>query len=498
MKRHIKSFVLFGVLCLFGAILTSGISSALSFQSRQQVQFSFNPVLSLSISDNLTINNLIPGTYSDSNQISIEISTNVPDGYYLTATAGTSTTDTNLTNTTNSNYYFSSLPTNANVSNIEDIDNNTWGYSFTTDTTDTPTWQRYSGLPLDNNDSGETGKTLINTTDPAESSTIKFKIAAKAADTLPSGTYTNTINFYAISYPIIESLTINDLEYMQEFKTLSVANKASVLASMTTNEQYQLKDSRDEKTYYISKLQDGNVWMTQNLDLDLDNTKTYTQYDTDVPNSWRPIESTSEEKLSTATTHYAVSFDPGDLCWDGEKTSSGSESTIFTEHTSYCTQQGNHYHLGNYYNWSAAVAIEDASKYTTMQDLNQSICPSGWRLPNKDIYQNLINGLSLTAGEDSNVEKYPVYFIYSGVVFGSDNGGWTGDGKTPDSFARDGFYWTSVTSGWTDGRINDHFYPPFDNNEAIDFYFYHLRNIIEVSSLNGFIATAEPMRCVAR
>ena len=35
------------------------------------------------------------------------------------------------------------------------------------------------------------------------------------------------------------------------------------------------KDIRDEKEYYVTRLEGGNVWMTQNLDLDIDETKTY-------------------------------------------------------------------------------------------------------------------------------------------------------------------------------------------------------------------------------
>ncbi len=41
-----------------------------------------------------------------------------------------------------------------------------------------------------------------------------------------------------------------------------------------------------------------------------------------------------------------------------------------------------HNHLGNYYNWTAAVAMNDSSSYTTdQQDVNQSICPVNWTLP---------------------------------------------------------------------------------------------------------------------
>ena len=42
-----------------------------------------------------------------------------------------------------------------------------------------------------------------------------------------------------------------------------------------------------------------------------------------------------------------------------------------------------HYHIGNYYNWNAAVAVQDSSSYTSdLYVMPNSICPKGWRLPN--------------------------------------------------------------------------------------------------------------------
>ncbi|MBR3246674.1 hypothetical protein IKF87_02210, partial [Candidatus Saccharibacteria bacterium] len=63
----------------------------------------------------------------------------------------------------------------------------------------------YAGLPLDNNDNtnerGKGGVTLISTTDPADSKSVRFKIGARASQSQPAGTYTNTINFYAVTNP---------------------------------------------------------------------------------------------------------------------------------------------------------------------------------------------------------------------------------------------------------------------------------------------------------
>ncbi|MBQ3433107.1 hypothetical protein IJG22_02295, partial [Candidatus Saccharibacteria bacterium] len=51
------------------------------------------------------------------------------------------------------------------------------------------------------------------------------------------------------------------LTYMQD---LTSSNKTTILSNMTEDSQYYLADKRDDKTYCVAKLKDGNLWMTQN------------------------------------------------------------------------------------------------------------------------------------------------------------------------------------------------------------------------------------------
>ena len=270
-KSRTKILCLIGVLSLAGAVWATGAHAQLKYKSEQVVKFTFNSSLSLNVSGDLSVDNMTAGSNADSNEITIAVNTNSFNGYYLTATAGASNTNTDLVNTTNNNYVFSSLATNASIANMASASNNTWGYKFRIGS---GSYSNYSGLPLDGNDYGETGAVLVNTTDPADSKTVGFKIGAKAAPSQPPGVYTNTINFFAVAFPVSSEKTIVDLEYLQDFATLSSEDKATVLESMAPDQQYSLKDSRDQKTYYISKLADGNVWMTENLDLDLETTPT--------------------------------------------------------------------------------------------------------------------------------------------------------------------------------------------------------------------------------
>jgi hypothetical protein len=65
---------------------------------------------------------------------------------------------------------------------------------------------------------------------------------------------------------------------------LTSSNKATVLSNMTEDSQYYLADKRDDKTYCVAKLKDGNLWMTQNLDHDIktDGSVTYNNTTTDL------------------------------------------------------------------------------------------------------------------------------------------------------------------------------------------------------------------------
>ena len=63
---------------------------------------------------------------------------------------------------------------------------------------------------------------------------------------------------------------------MQDMNS-TICNNVELLDS-----ELQVIDIRDDKVYWIAKLRDGNCWMTQNLDLDIDETKTYTHWNTDL------------------------------------------------------------------------------------------------------------------------------------------------------------------------------------------------------------------------
>ncbi len=183
--------------------------------------------------------------------------------------------------------------------------------------------------------------------------------------------------------------------------------------------------------------------MTQNLDFDINSSKTYTPADTDIPANWIP--STSTYVTGDTTWNYSTtspkSYDPGNLCWNSVLLDKNSGTTLDNGTTACIDGSNMNYHIGNYYNWTAAVAMNNSSSYTTLnQDVNQSICPAGWMLPKSGTTQTgsgsflyLKNQLSLTSGTSGNIQNTPVFFTYGGY--------WEGESR---GVGGNGRYWSSV------------------------------------------------------
>ena len=282
------------------------------------------------------------------------------------------------------------------------------------------------------------------------------------------------------------SATVNltSLVYMQDFKTLSSSNLASVKNAMELEKQYQLKDNRDQKPYYIAKLADGNVWMTQNLDHDIVTTANfYTPQNTDVPSTWTASTATYATGVTTwdntTTGNYAPqSYNPGDYCWSGALEDGTPVS---------CSQNGNHFHLGNYYSWTAAVATNDSSSYATSTDVDRSICPAGWTLP-KDGSITTSGSLEYLVtqygwDDDSYLMEDP-YYPWDSPLYSSLSGNWKGAGL--ETIGELGHYWSSVTGSYNSNGADAMFYEYYDHNSS----FYPASSFYRYNGLS--------VRCVAR
>ena len=463
-----EKIIILGFVIIMLSFINIINTSALSYQTETNVNFTFNPTLSINISpSNLIIDDLTPGTISDSNVINASVATNSAYGYILTTSVGNNATynTTNLVHT-NGSSVFSSISTNTNLTSLEDIsDNNIWGYNYKLSGDNT--WSNYSGLPLYNSPL----KVLINTDSNTETgpNSLDFKIAAKASTTQPSGAYSNVINFSAVTKPTPTTLaeayanyyqatnkTMHNGYYvMQDMAGSHICENTEVIGS-----ELQVIDIRDNKVYWIAKLADGHCWMTQNLDLDLSQEVALTSetsdinpstYNTDIYTettgyskdnitgtvSWLPERSTIAYDKLDGSTWSDDKFHP--FSYDSLNLSDGSQ--IYPD----TNVMNSHGAAGNYYNWTAVLASNDSTN--AIINSTNSICPKGWSLPNatNKEFGNLLATYNIIATNTStsyienissvnSVGAAPLYFARSGSING-------GSLYNSGSY---GYYWSST------------------------------------------------------
>ena len=330
------------------ACIIGGNASALTYQDNVGLNFTFNPSITVSLSNasgsgsssnvDLVINDLTPGTSSDSNIIDVSVITNNANGYSLGANVGSST----LHNSNNAIYstdrlihsaYTSTDNVNATpptkpiftnltstVAALTDFNDNTWGYTYSLD--NGTTWINAHEETEGTKDTGYNGLPLYSTT-PAElttksspsistGDTIQFKIAAKASTTQSSGEYNNVINFIAVgntnptsfydafseaaSQPGSTITQLNGYWKMQDMSP-TICNAVEVYDD---DSHIQLIDTRDNEVYWIGKLKDDRCWLLDNLRLGSNDYEIpLTPQDTNIETAWTLPKSTTSSTWST-------------------------------------------------------------------------------------------------------------------------------------------------------------------------------------------------------
>ncbi len=178
----------------------------------------------------------------------------------------------------------------------------------------------------------------------------------------------------------------------------NVCERTTVIGS----EAY-VQDLRDDRVYWITKLKDGKCWMTQNLDYEIKTTETLEHTLSDIgwtennpSKTWIPATTAATVTFSGTSVPTWVNSDyvpysagPGDvyiippLNSQNETLYAGTDTCIAETRFDNAAQCA-HFHSGNYYNWTAAIAENTSNteylktQYSSAPD---SICPAGWRLP---------------------------------------------------------------------------------------------------------------------
>ena len=460
--------------------------------------------LTLSISSDTLALNLTPsdaaGTFGSAN-INIDVTMNVSGGYNLTLKGNRN--DGALVGTNNPSNSFSSITGTVSADDFSAASNtqynNKWGYKVAKNST---TNNNYKAAPTTTPDTLDTVSNFSGT------NSYVLSLGARANNSTPVDSYSATFVISAVSTVNCNSnaTSISEAICMQDLSGNN-SHADDVINSMVEGTQYRLMDQRDGKLYYIAKMKDGRVWMTQNLDLDLisdinaDNYVELNHNNTDLgwttndtTATWVPTSATSTNVADwgTNTNTAPASFDPGDIYYYYDKaTDTATTYNNATTATADCNAAHNdgtcdHYHVGNYYNWSAAVASNDTSSISSnYTSANDSICPAGWRLPagrtsttstNPGYYSEInytwVNeGLattyqtsSVTYGTDGwkNIRSSNMYMVAAGYKNGT---------SAPASTASYGYYWTntnaySTTSAYAPYFYSGGLYPAYNNSTS--------------------------------
>ena len=328
-----------------------------------------------------------------------------------------------------------------------------------------------------------------------------------------AGTYRGQVK-YALLHPYKNDNVIS-LE-----DSFALFGKDKILMEGTTNEYYamqdmssdicdtaalvnevsrtQLIDIRDNKLYWVAKLEDGKCWMTSNLDLEIGNTNmplnsNTTDISTTASGSgiyaagyteqdgvwtWNPVSTaiTSNYYIDNTTVKPSAwptnntghttpySLEGGDTYYYTSNTTGDDtryNSLQACKNASHTEDECKRYFAGNYYNWTAAIASNNSTNIgsTVGEIASNSICTKGWRLPNASQTDNVNNefgrmlygegitaalsngnnSVGYTIGGFNKLRSNPYYFVRSGSINGGTLGG--------SGFY--GIYWSSAVGSST-------------------------------------------------
>ena len=188
------------------------------------------------------------------------------------------------------------------------------------------------------------------------------------------------------------------------------------------------------QSYVVRKLNDGNCWMAENLQLNLSTSHSY-KVGTFAGGEadWTPTQTTTANAYNYAINpNYA-------------------ENIAVTDYRSIS-------HNNWYYTWHAAVAASSTTQ--TSYTPTQSICPKGWRLPlgdtsNRSFYYLITTKYGQSTGNAINNDPlnfYPAGYYYSGSLYDSARGYYW----SATSYSNNGAYYLLFSSSYVNPQNYDY------------------------------------------
>lgn len=248
--------------------------------------------------------------------------------------------------------------------------------------------------------------------------TVQFVVGKGTATLRANATHDDIPQTITFSAPNGETLFFDDVEYHDGETTQAICGNHSISATLKEvpmedriylqditpetcpTTKTRVYDRRDEESYYIQKLADGNCWMQDNLRLDsatsvpltTANTNMSPVYNFELPEGW-PLNSGYSYSTSvlprTTTAHKERGLAPWWTAEAGSFADAQWRNTTFTVEDSTTLTFQEVSRVGVYYNFCAVTAgtwcpdpqtgeqpegfVDDGHVY--------DICPAGWRLP---------------------------------------------------------------------------------------------------------------------
>lgn len=207
--------------------------------------------------------------------------------------------------------------------------------------------------------------------------------------------------------------------------------------SLSTGEVIALTDTRDNNTYAVTKYTDGHCWMMENLRLDLSNEDIeISELSTNNPTS---DFATAVNSHPSSTNSFCITTSAA--CIDQILYNTNNTNRNLTSSYNANNATSSWYSYGTYYNWYAATAGNGTYSFATAGEaVEGDICPAGWRLPtggsgSEYHYLNSVINSGRT-NVDSGIRAYPNNFVYSGEY----------NENAPAGRGAHGRYWSSTTS----------------------------------------------------
>ncbi len=240
-------------------------------------------------------------------------------------------------------------------------------------------------------------------TDATLGSKMTATYAVYASPTQSADAYVGQVK-YTLVHPqaVVAPSILNEygIVYMQDFAKLTPGELDTIKSAMLPDEKVMLKDNRDGSVYNIAKLKDGNIWLLDNLALDLtsrtvaDGLSSNNTNATDLSlNYLRKGGGTASDRYPIAGLSYTnwtsgysysqpmVNTSQKDTTNTGDALSNDAKTWKYGFYYNYCAASAGSYCYGN-----------GTSTSATLGDATEDLCPKGWRMPiggNNGDYHNL-------------------------------------------------------------------------------------------------------------